>query len=145
MHITTTKGDIGVAKVTADLLEKGLQVLVPTAASVAYDLVIYDGSKYFKAQVKYRTKNSSGILQVELRRTTMNNRKKMRRTFLTLKDVDIIAVYCPDTRECYYFLMTNLKVRTMSLRIDPTKNNQAKSVLWAKNYTNFPTKKIIAG
>ena len=41
MHHTTTKGDIGVAMVTADLLCQGYEVMMPVSAVSPFDVVAY--------------------------------------------------------------------------------------------------------
>src|ERR1700750_2673821 len=65
MHHTKNKGDLGVAKAYFDLVEKGYGVLTPLTEHAPFDLVAYDGSKFVRIQVKYRSA-VRGVLQVNL-------------------------------------------------------------------------------
>lgn len=53
-HHTKDKGDLGVAKVFADLVSKGFMVLFPATEHAPFDLVAYDGG-FLRVQVKYRS------------------------------------------------------------------------------------------
>lgn len=64
-HHTKDKGDVGVAKAYCDLVEKGYIVLFPSTEHAPFDLVAYDGSKFIRIQVKYRSA-VEGCLQVNL-------------------------------------------------------------------------------
>ena len=100
----TCLGDIGVARVTADLLEKGQQVLTPVDSASPFDLATYDGNTITKIQVKSR-KLTDGKITVVLKRKYKENGKCKDRRY-DVKDVDVVAVYCPDTKECYYVPFT---------------------------------------
>jgi len=96
----TCLGDIGVARVTADLLEKGRQVLTPVDSASPFDLAVYDGNTITKIQVKSR-KLVDGKITVVLKRSAKENGRFIDKRY-DVKDVDLVAVYCPDTKECYY-------------------------------------------
>ena len=98
MHETTSKGDIGVARATADLIEKGLDVLSPINSSSPFDLVAYKGTRFWRIQVKY-IKINNGTIKIDIRRNTITNKKI---TSTPNLEVDVICVYCPDTQLCYY-------------------------------------------
>ena len=50
-------------------------------------------------------------------------------------EVDAIAVYAPDTGECYLIPIWEVEGHsTVSLRLSPTRNNQASRVRWARDY-----------
>ena len=130
MSTATCLGDIGVARVMADLLEKGQRVLTPVDSASPFDLATYDGNTITKIQVKSR-KLTGGKIDVVLKRSAKENGRFVDRRY-DVKDVDVVAVYCPDTRECYYVPYTGQS--KICLRIEPTKNSQAKGVLWAHDY-----------
>ena len=50
-HHTKTKGDLGVAKVIADLTEKGLDVLTPFSEHLPFDLAAYKKDVFYRIQV----------------------------------------------------------------------------------------------
>ena len=54
-HHTKSKGDLGVAKAFADLVEQGYAVLFPATEHAPFDLVAYEAGTFVRVQVKYRT------------------------------------------------------------------------------------------
>ena len=133
MHYTTDKGDIGVAVVSADLIKRGLDVLSPLSSSLPFDLVVHRDGKFFKIQVKYRREKNGCVLVGLTRAVISGGRVKKRR--IRPDEVDVFAVYCPDTTECYYFGRADVSdVTNVRLRIRPSKNKQKKNVRWASAY-----------
>lgn len=136
-HHTCDKGDIGVAKVVADLLEKGIDIFTPIAASIPYDLVAYVEDKFLKIQVKYRDIDKSGGISVELRRMSVN-RTNLKYTPYEDGEVDILAIYCPYTDLCYYINLKKWNSKSVTLRIEEATNNQRKGINFANDYMSFP-------
>lgn len=95
-HATTDKGDIGIANVTADLIEQGFSILTPVSATSPFDLVVYNGKSYKRVQVKYRTGN---ILSVALKRNVIHKGKVKKSS--KNNEVDVLAIYSPTTKRCY--------------------------------------------
>jgi len=136
MHETGTKGDIGVSMVTADLLAQGLEVLEPVSSCSPYDLVVLHNSRWYKIQVKYVSKRA-GSVSVQIRRAIIANSRIARRR-ARADEVDVAAIYCPETRECYYAAVKDFNC-TIQLRIDPPpKSGGRNSKHWAKDYQKFP-------
>ena len=100
MHHTNRYGDIGVAKVIADLLQQGTQVLQPIDSTSPFDLVTYDGTTFKRVQVKYRTVGKDGKVDVAIRRADVRGGKAVYRPN---EEVDLVAVYVEDVDKCYYF------------------------------------------
>jgi hypothetical protein len=127
------KGDIGVSQVTADLTTKGFDILLPFSASLPYDMVIHKNSKFYKVQVKYR-ENHKGYVDLELRRANSRGKQK-RHKGIKADEVDLYAIFCPDTAKVYYI---DPKIcenhQTMRIRLDvPTKFRATKAVRYAKD------------
>lgn len=133
-HITADKGDIGVAMVTADLIERGIPVFTPVSAASPFDLLIYHEEQYKRVQVKYRKINENGSTVVVLDRHTIVNGKVVNTK--KNEEFDIVAIYCPDDRKCYYLKASEIS-RSTTLRFDIPKNNQLKGVKLAKDYTSL--------
>jgi PD-(D/E)XK endonuclease len=131
VHHTKNKGDLGVAKVHADLAEQGFLVLFPSTEHAPFDLVAYDESGFVRLQVKYRAV-SRGSVTVHLR-SAWSDRRGLHVNALDSHEVDLIAVYCPDTDGCYYVRADGCG-RSVTLRITPSKNNQLIGVLPAERY-----------
>jgi hypothetical protein len=130
-HETGWKGDIGVAKATAELLRQGYSVLVPVASTSPFDLVAYRDEKFVRIQVKYR-KAKNGAIEVRSRRSIVTNGKITQRS-LTTDECDMICAYCPDTDECYFFRCGGSK-NALTLRFSAPSNGLVKRIHWAKDY-----------
>lgn len=128
-HITTDKGDIGVSKVIADLIEKGFAVFTPVSATCPFDLLIYTDS-FQRVQVKYRSISKHGTVDIVLRRAIIKNGKAK---YDKNEEVDIVAIYCPETCKCYY-VNTNEISSSVSLRISNSQNGQIQGVKMASDY-----------
>ena len=135
IHHTKNKGDLGVAKAHCDLVEKGYIVLFPTTEHAPFDLVAYDGIKFIRIQVKYRSA-VNGSVQIRLE-NWWADRNGSHGKPIDKSQVDVFCVYCPDTNKCYYFKPENIKTY-FSLRIETPKNNQLKRINLAENFTGVP-------
>jgi hypothetical protein len=134
-HHTKNKGDLGVAKAHCDLVEKGYMVLFPTTEHAPFDLVAYNGIKFIRIQVKYRSA-VNGSVQIRLE-NWWADRNGSHGMPIDKSQVDVFCVYCPDTDKCYYFKPENIKTY-FSLRIETPKNNQLKRINLAENFTRVP-------
>lgn len=127
-HPTTSKGDIGVAMVTADLILQGARVLMPVSASSPFDLGVLYNNSFVRVQVKYRTM-TNGIIQVKPKRATSKHK------YQPNKEYDILAIFCPEAGIAYVNREEGTNVVT--LRINPSKNNQSVGVNLFKNNKQF--------
>lgn len=132
-HITTDKGDIGVLLVSADLIKKGIPIFTPISATCPFDLLIYYNNFFKRVQVKYRS-ILNGTLSVNLKRNTIVNGKNV--SSFKNEEVDILAIYCKDNSQIYYIDSKEIS-KTITLRIDNSKNNQMKNVKFAKDYIDL--------
>lgn len=133
MHHTTTKGDIGVAMVTADLLCQGYEVMMPVSAVSPFDVVAYRCGKFSRLQVKSR-EVVNGRISFQLRRAIISS-GKIAQVPLSRDDVDGIAVYCPTTKSYYYLPMEGSQ--TVTLRISEPANGQRTGIKFADEYKVF--------
>ena len=126
------KGMKGEILVAADLTRRGYKILLPWGEGERYDLVLYrddSGTDFERVQVKYVSLRD-GVMDVPCR---SNNES------YTSKDFEWIGVYCPELDTFYYIPSKYLDTHggTITLRIDETKNNQEKGILWAKDFCNI--------
>jgi len=132
-HHTKDKGDLGVAKAFADLVQRGLLVLFPTTEHAPFDLVAYRQGQFARIQVKYRAA-SNGAVAVSFASSWAdrhgNHSKAMDKT-----EVDFVCIYCPDTDECYY--VKPAFGRGVTLRVAPSLNNQRVNVLFASDFRDL--------
>ena len=129
-HPTTSKGDIGVAMVTADLILQGARVLMPVSATSPFDLGALYNNSFVRVQVKYRTM-TNGIIQVKPKRATARYHYEVN------KEYDILAIYCPEAGIAY--IPREDRTNVVTLRITPSKNNQSIGVNLFKDNTQFST------
>ena len=126
-HPTTDKGDIGIAKVTASLLEQGIPVFMPISATCPFDMLALIKGKFKRIQIKYRNGN---VLNVALKRNIIHNGKvKSKKNIF----VDYLAIYSPITDKCYYINCSKFD-KCISIRINETKNNQKTMVNNGKDF-----------
>ena len=134
-HHTKNKGDLGVRFAEFDLSEKGFDVLLPLTEHAPFDLVCYDGKKFYRVQVKYRSA-VNGAIFVRFK-SVWADRHGVHVVDMDKNAIDVVCVYCPDTRRCYYFDPKDFRTSVM-LRLDPTRNRQSKGVNLADEYLEFP-------
>ena len=112
MHHTKEKGDIGLAKIIADLSVKGLKVLTPLSEHLPFDLVAYsfETDKFYKVQCKYKT-SVGNSLKVDLRSCYASGSGYESKRY-DVASFDILAIYSPFLDKCLYIeerTLRNLK------------------------------------
>jgi hypothetical protein len=131
-HHTKDKGDLGVAHAIADLADQGFVVLTPLCEHAPFDLVGYRDGVFVRVQVKYRALSASGAIDVQFRSSWSDSKGTYVRP-LDKQDVDVVCVYCPDTRACYYVDPRRFG-RSVSLRVTSSRNRQERNVLLAEEF-----------
>ena len=136
-HHTKDKGDLGVLHAKVDLAEKGYVLLQPLSEHAPFDLVVYKDVRFLRVSVKYRSAVDGGILLAL--RSVWADRNGIRTVPLDRGSIDVVCIYCPDTRVCYY--VDPLAVAgSIRLRIAPAKNQQLKGVHLASDFTEMPVR-----
>jgi hypothetical protein len=137
-HHTKEKGDLGVYKAQCDLFEKGYSIFTTQSEHYPFDLIIYKDNTFKKVQVKYRSINSKGVIEIKLA-TTWSDKNGIHESLYDKNDIDIICVYCPNTDKCYYInaLLVN---ECVTLRVKPLENTQKNnpSINFADNFLQIP-------
>jgi hypothetical protein len=134
-HHTKDKGDLGVAKVHADLVSKGFTVLFPATEHAPFDLVAYADGKFHRLQVKYRSARSGAVI-VKFR-SMWADRHGTHTTPTDKSAIDTVGIYCPETDQCYY-VRPDAYGASVTLRITPSKNGQHVGVLDAAAFREMP-------
>lgn len=134
-HHTKNKGDLGLVQAMADLTAKGWAILVPLTEHEAFDLVAYRDGRFLRVQVKYRAA-VRGAVCVPMS-TCWADRHGVHSVPIDRTAIDLLCLYCPDTDACYY-LDPKLVGRRITLRTAPSRNNQVKRIMWAKDCTDIP-------
>jgi hypothetical protein len=93
MRTTQRKGDIAVAQSIATFTKLGYDVALPLTESAAYDVLVDDGQKIYRVQVRYSSENN-----VELRRIHSNSNGYVIKKVKT-KVYDWLYIYRPNGEE----------------------------------------------
>ena len=135
-HHTKDKGDLGLLKVQCKMCELGHIVLYPLTEHSPFDFVSYKDGKLYRIQVKYRTLKN-GCVTVKFS-TSWADRNGTHTRYYNLEDIDVFAIYCPDTDKCYFIHVDEYKNhKCVTLRVEPAKNNQTTNVLLAEDFEKF--------
>ena len=135
-HHTKTKGDLGVLKAKLDLFEKGYLILNPETEHAPFDLVIYKDGKFKTVQVKYRSLNTRGALEVGFRGCYCNAEGTVNKA-IDKDKIDVFAIYCPEVDQCYYFDPSNYN-KSITLRVNTSRNQQTKAINFAQDFRKVP-------
>ncbi|MEO0790083.1 MAG: group I intron-associated PD-(D/E)XK endonuclease [Bacteroidota bacterium] len=135
-HHTKIKGDLGVLKAKVDLFEKGYLIFNPETEHAPFDLVVYKEKKFKRIQVKYRQVNKKGNLEIIFRNTYSYAGGSVVKE-VDKDEIDLYAVYCPETDEVYYF-DPKLFRKSINLRVSTPANNQQKGIHFAADFREVP-------
>lgn len=136
IHPTKTIGDLGVLKAQLDLTTKGFIVSWPLSEHSPFDLVITSEEGSRTVQVKTRTIDKNGSVEVKFRSVWIN-RSGVQKRGINRRLVDLYCLYCPDTDVCYYFRSAP-DSKSIKLRVRAPKNNQKQNVRFANDYREVP-------
>ena len=130
---SNTKGQLAVSKAELRAFELGYLPSRPLY-DARYDLILDDGKKLIRAQVKYadgHPSNTEGAVAVKL---DYEDRSKKFYTYHK-NEVDVLIVYIPKVDKlCLFPLSVFAGKRKMNIRIQKPKINYSKDVKFAKNY-----------
>ncbi len=128
------KGEIAELKVILRAAEKGMIVNKPVITSTRYDLILDDGYRLLKAQVKWAggsRQEVEGATSVDLRK--LGYSREHRR--YSEGEFDILLIYLPQIDKiCAFGPEIFLSRQTLSIRFAPTKNGQAKKCVMADDF-----------
>jgi hypothetical protein len=135
-HHTKNKGDLGVLKVKLDLFQQDFLILVPETEHSPFDLVIYKGGIFKTVQVKFRNLTKNGILEIPFR-SSYSTSRGVKTKPVDKAQINIYAVYCPQTDACYYFNPKHFN-KSITLRVKTSLNNQKLKIHSADNFRKVP-------
>ena len=135
MHSNTIRGMIAQNKAELRAIEKGYLVSKPITECARYDMIIDDGERRERVQVKYaggQHHSSEGSCVVDLRC------KSGRHTYANCynrDEIDAVLAYIPVLDKlCYLPVDLVAGKNILTLRYAPTKNGQTKGILFAEDY-----------
>jgi PD-(D/E)XK endonuclease len=127
------KGATAEAEIAAAAIRLRLLVLRPLCEGGRYDLAIDIGERLLRVQCKWASRQGD-VLNTRCV-TSRHTPHGYIKTTYSADEIDAIAAYAPDTDRCYLIPVDEVESRTvLSLRVAPTRNNQAQLIRWAKDY-----------
>jgi hypothetical protein len=133
-HLTPSqKGAAAEAAIAAAAIQLGLTVLRPLCEGRRYDLVIDLEPKLLRVQCKL-AQSLAGVLSVRLVTSRYTPRGYVTSSY-TAQEIDAVGVYSPQLQACFLIPVALVAGRRAThLRLDPTRNNQAEGIKWARDY-----------
>lgn len=132
MRQTSERGERAEAAVLCALVAAGKTVLMPFGSRHRYDLVYEEAGHFRRVQCK-AGRHVHGVVIFKTCSETGQVSRDYRR------DVDVFGVHCEERAEVYLVPVQAVGLRGGRLRIDPTRNGQAKGVRWAGDYLLRPS------
>ena len=137
----TQKGEIAKLRTEIRAAEKGW-LSSRTVEGARYDLVLDDGEKLYRAQVKWagsEMSHSEGSVSVELRRYCGDGRNlkytRSKSRVYGASEVDVVIAYIPQIDELCWFGPSMFDGKsTITVRFQPSKNGQKKGIVLAQDY-----------
>lgn len=130
---TKQKGDVSEAAVLCELVKLGFAVLQPFGDNWPYDLVVEVDGCFWRLQCKTGKLSDKGVIGF----STVSTLPRFNGSYDYRSyegEADYFAVYCPQNNKVYIVPVDQMPKGKGSLRVDPTKNNQSKGVVWAEDY-----------
>lgn len=124
-------GELSEAAVVHHLVRAGYELARPLGDNQRYDLLIEDGDRFLRVQVKTGRLNAAGAVHFPTCSSQVH-RGRGRATYR--RQCELFAVYCPELDESYLVPVDGTGDRECFLRVRPTANNQARGVRWAADY-----------
>ncbi|HTA06849.1 MAG TPA: group I intron-associated PD-(D/E)XK endonuclease [Solirubrobacteraceae bacterium] len=131
------KGAAAEAAIASAAIQLGLVVLRPLCEGSRYDLMFDLEPKLLRVQCKLARRTRS-VLVISLA-TCRHTPAGYVRTSYSPAEIDAIAAYSPELGTCYLLPIEEISnQRSLSLRLQPTGNNQATGITWARDHELGP-------
>lgn len=132
MYILHQKGEIARLKVELKAIEKGWIVSKPSELN-RYDLILDDGKKLWRVQVKYSDCEIDGLIRTSFTKNSFNTKEIKKSRKYSKYEIDVIIIYSPKLDKLFW--ITDFDNKTgISLRYSETKNGQIKNVKYTRDY-----------
>jgi hypothetical protein len=133
---TNFRGEYAVARILLRCLEKGFTLSRPTV-ECRYDLILDDGLKLYRTQVKYAggmsPKNCQGVVPLRLEKWRNQGRTSI--PCYTADEIDLLLVYVRKIDRILWFGPEVFEGRrVLYIRLEPSRNNQKKGCLLASDF-----------
>lgn len=143
MLTTNQKGTLAEAKFAARALEFGLGVARPLDDE-RYDLILDLRPRLFRVQIKW-SRRVGDVVTARLYTSRRGPDGLMNRRY-KIGEFDSFGLYCPANDQCYLLPADEfVAFRQVHLRLQPSRNNQALGIRWARDYELGATLQTLRG
>jgi hypothetical protein len=130
---SSQKGSIAEAVIAAEAAKAGVRVLRPLVEGGRYDLVFDLGGTFVRVQCKSASRKGDVI--AAFTGTCRLTPKGYVRTTYDAREVDAVAIYCPEIDACSLVPIERVGGRAkLHLRLSRAKNNQEFAISYAADY-----------
>jgi hypothetical protein len=119
------------AAVLAAFVKHGYRVLIPFGVNHRYDFVLDMDERFLRVQCK-TGRLRDGVIIYNSESTRANTRRTHRRGYAG--EIDLFAIYCPDTAGIYLVPLEESTGTNGRLRIAQPGNGQLRRIRWAADY-----------
>lgn len=123
-------GERSEAQIMSRLLRTGMTVLKPFGDNQRYDLVLDDGERLVRIQCKTGRLRKGAVEFATA--SSYAHRGLGKRDYRG--QVELFAVYCPETDQCYLIPVDAVGKMHCSLRVEKSRNGQEKNIRLAADY-----------
>jgi hypothetical protein len=133
MLTTNQKGTLAEAKLAALALEFGVGVSRPLDDE-RYDLILDLRPRLLRVQCKWAGRAAGDVISARLYTSRRGRDGLMNRRY-NVGEFDYFGLYCPGNERCYLLPADEfVAFRQVHLRLNPSRNNQALGIRWARDY-----------
>ena len=130
---TKSKGDIAESRCLYELIKLGYNISIPYGDNCRYDLIVDINNVLLRIQVKFSSQINNESLFFTLKSSSNHTTNKHYSVYNG--QIDGFLLYHSLTDKVYVVSIEEVdKQKSLTLRIQPTKNNQTKGIKIAKDY-----------
>jgi len=130
---TKSKRDLSELVVAVALTRAGYAVSKPLGENQRYDLIADDGERLHRVQVK-TGRVRGGVVKFSCCSTHGHRRTGNLATRPYTGQIELLAVYCPESGKVYVVPEAELTRSGIHLRLVAPRNNMTKTIRWASTY-----------
>jgi hypothetical protein len=131
------KGAAAEAAITSAVIQLGLTVLRPLCEGRRYDLIVDLEPRLVRVQCKL-ARRTRGVLAIRLQTSRYTPNGYVRGCY-SATEIDAVGAYSHELATCYLLPIGLVAGRSsLHLRLEPTGNNQADGINWARDYELEP-------
>lgn len=135
MHNTKEKGDIGLTEAIAEFTRNAFHVSLPLSEHLKYDMIAEKEGFLSRVQVRYTSLSKDRKINVKLQ-SSWSNKAGNHFNPRVKGDYDILAIYCPQTKQCYFIADQEFE-STKGIVLRPyIKEQKQKNIRIAEDYVS---------